>query len=280
MKTIQKPQVRAASKLKFQDNREQVMAILEAFELRQPSYQPVPTGNENSSFAVQDSGKEYILRVYQRNKKTTLDILRELQLMEFLNGRGLPIPKSFPTKTGELVCETVIGQQLWQSILMQFEEGAHPGVYTPALIGNMAGTQARMHMASLEFTNELLGVKRRYNPYQRDGAWDWVLRWTNRSGDNTGLVMSFSHLDFTGDNILVQDDTVTAILDFDDMTYAPLVDCLANSLLFLARVGVDSNALRSYIRAYTQARRLSWTERARLASVLMGRSLRLSFLLV
>ena len=82
----------------------------------------------------------------------------------------------------------------------------------------------------------------------------------------------YSHFDFDLGNILVDEhDQLSAILDFDDLQYAPLVICLGYTLWSVLYETNDKNALTSYLTEYQKARTLSTLELEYLPKIMLFR---------
>ncbi len=72
----------------------------------------------------------------------------------------------------------------------------------------------------------------------------------------TDLLTGPVHLDFDAGNVLENDGKVAAILDFDDLAFAPLAACLGNTLWHVF-VEADSTKMAKYLKSYVAHRKLS-----------------------
>jgi Ser/Thr protein kinase RdoA (MazF antagonist) len=86
------------------------------------------------------------------------------------------------------------------------------------------------------------------------------------------LPEGLSHFDFDIDNVLTQNDRVTAILDFGDMECLPLVVCLGYTLWdVLFEKGGSPALVARYLQHYQKVRPLSQREKEALREIMLFR---------
>lgn len=271
----------------IQVKRESIIKILNVYNILDFTFNQINEGIANTSFIIESDGKKYVLRVYAQNKRTNEDILFEVSFQDYLRSHDIPIPVIYPNKEGEELTVTEIDGKHWQSILMQFAEGKsvteHPST---TLIIELAQLQAKMHILGATFAEESnkpkkpwselrdsLAVKLESIPVKQEDALDFIKRVKEYSYRlNPELPHGYNHLDIDFDgNVLTHEDTVSAIVDFEDLEYSPMVVCLGYSLWnILDDEGID--AMHLYLREYEKIRLLVPVEREALPHVIFFRN--------
>lgn len=83
----------------------------------------------------------------------------------------------------------------------------------------------------------------------------------------------YNHLDFDAEgNVLVKDNKVSAILDFDDLSYSPCIVCLGYTLWHVLFISNDKHLLEQYITDYIKTRSLAKEEYEILPKILLFRN--------
>ncbi len=261
--------------------------ILDSYSISDFTFQPITEGIANTSFVIESAGKKYVLRVYAQDKRSHEDILFEVSFQDYLRLHGIPIPVIYPNKEGKELTVTEIDGKYWQSILMQFAEGKsvteHPST---TLITELAKLQAKMHLLGLTFAgetnkpkkpwNELrdsLAVKLKNISIQNESVQAFIERVKQYSYRlNPELPHGYNHLDIDFDgNVLTHENTVSAIVDFEDLEYSPIVVCLGYSLWnILDDEGLD--AMQKYLSEYEKIRPLTPLELEALPYVIFFRN--------
>jgi Ser/Thr protein kinase RdoA (MazF antagonist) len=270
----------------FVPSQKHVRAILAHYNLPLTRFLHATHGIENLTLLVWSRRKKYVLRVYPQQKKSDADILLELDFMSHLRKHGLPTPAIILSSDNRplVVCE--VDHQKWQCVLMEHAQGAHPEAFTRGLLDHMAPLQARMHTLGEQYaqthniasgraalrepsaTDELLN-----NPALESDVRDFLER-VNAFGVSLddSLPKGLSHFDFDIDNVLTQNDRVTAILDFGDMECLPLVVCLGYTLWdVLFEKGGSSALVARYLQNYQEVRQLSQGEKEALREIILFR---------
>lgn len=247
------------------------------------SHEVLNRGIENTSIMIQAGQKRYVLRVYRLDKKNVEDIQLEVAFMAYLAENDLPIPYVVSNSTGAFVTELIIDNLPWQAIVMTYITGDHAREYSPKLIANMALKQAKMHILGANYqsphlpTSQLTSLRdtqfiQRINILQIENS---DLRgFLKRAGDfyldlNLNMQLGYSQFDYGVGNLLVGDDEVLAILDFDDMMYAPLIVCLGYALGYIANNTNSTKLLPEYLVSYESVRPISTEERNQLPNIIL-----------
>jgi Ser/Thr protein kinase RdoA (MazF antagonist) len=225
--------------------------------LRSYAFEPIQVaattqGVENQTYMIQAADRGYVLRVYRQGKKTTPMIQGEIDFMEFLGAREIPVPQVVPNKWGRSVSETLIDGISWQFIVMRRMPGEHPLTFPKPLLVELAQLHGRLHLLGMEYAQTKSAHTRR------------LMGFTQRLNKSRWSAMGFSHFDITPYNLLVMNGHITGLLDFDDMNYGLLADCLAITLLRSSDIVADPANRRAYLTEYQKIRPLARWEQQRI----------------
>jgi len=270
----------------FVPSQKHVRAILARYNLPLTRFLHATHGIENLTLFIWSRRKKYVLRVYPQKKESDADILLELDFMSYLRNNGLPTPAIISSSDNEplVVCE--LDNNQWQCVLMEHAIGAHPEAFTPALLDHMAPLQARMHTLGEQYANTHT-IKCGRAALRVTSMTDELLNNTALESDmrdflervkafvvelDDSLPKVLSHFDFDIDNVLTQNDRVTAILDFGDMECLPLVVCLGYTLWdVLFEKGGSPALVARYLQNYQEVRQLSQREKEVLREIILFR---------
>ncbi|HUD11151.1 MAG TPA: phosphotransferase [Candidatus Saccharimonadia bacterium] len=241
----------------FDASARSLRTLLNSYDIDPLKIAATKEGVENQTFMVDTRDQQYVLRVYRKDKKTTLEIEAEIDFMEFLGERGLPVPRVVPNKRARRVTEHVIDGTRWQCILMKRIPGQHPTVFTKRLLSELARLQARLHVLGAEYALERGAQSGRH------------IILATRQVDIIRLPYGYSHFDITTYNLLVKNGHITGLLDFDDMSFGPFADCLAITILRSSDIVMGPRLRKAYLADYQAVRPLMWRERQRLRTHLL-----------
>ena len=219
--------------------------------------------------------------------KADEDIKLETRFQDELRDRGIPIPVIYPNKEAKEFSDVDIGGKRWQAILMAFVEGDSVTVHpSHELIAELATLQAKMHLFGMEFAKEADGPKSVWTelrdtmadklqkiPVDNPEVLEFIERVkAYRYTLDPNLPHGYNHLDIDFDgNVLTQDGKVSGIVDFDDLSYSPMVVCLGFSLWnILDDEGPD--AMKFYLSEYEKIRPISDLERDALPHIIFFRN--------
>lgn len=267
-------------------SRETLAPVLGAYGIADFAFAPIEEGIENTSARVASGGRRYVLRAYAEGKRDP-EILLEVALQDFLRDRGIPIPAIIPNANGEKLTVVQVGGRRVQAILMDFVEGESvTSDPSPALLGELAGIQARMHALGIEFAETMerpespltelreeaaekltdvpVGGADVREAFKRIAAYRYPL--------DPRLSYGYNHLDIDFDgNVIVEGGHVKGIVDFDDVRYSPAVVCLGYTLWNILD-DQGEGMMRRYLAAYEAVRPLAAAERDALPNVLFFRN--------
>lgn len=267
----------------FPVSSQNVSNFINKYGLVLSSHEVLNRGIENTSIMIQSGKGKYVLRVYRLNKKSVEDIQLEVAFMAYLAENNLPVPYVIPNSTGAFVTELVIDSLPWQAILMTYITGEHTREYSPKLIANMAIKQAKMHILGANYqvfplpTSQLINLRDTQFIERLDilniensNLRDFLKRARDFNLDlNPNMQLGFSQFDYGVGNLLVSDDDILTILDFDDMMYAPLIVCLGYALGYIANNTNNTILFAEYLASYETERPLSREEQNQLPDIIL-----------
>lgn len=184
----------------------------------------IAEGVENSNYLVDTTKGRFILTLYEKRVDTG-DLPYFLSLLDHVAARGIPAPPALTDREGRAV-QTVEGRP---ACLIRFLPGVSLSHPTPAQARAAARALADMHAALRDFTLERpnsMGVDSWQPLFDRCGrsldeiapgfhaalgsAVDKVVR----GWDASRHELSTIHADLFPDNVLMQGDAVTGLIDF------------------------------------------------------------------
>ncbi len=203
---------------------EQLSALLELYDaggLR--SVKGIAEGVENSNYLVDTTAGRFILTLYEK-RVDSADLPFFMALLDHLAAHGLPVPRAVPDRSGRQIQE-VAGRP---ACLIEFLSGVSVGQPTAAQTWATGAALGRMHTALADFADQrpnTLGLPGWHALAARCGqALDRIapglgarvdkeLAWLDRNWPAT-LPRSVIHADLFPDNVLMQGDAVTGMIDF------------------------------------------------------------------
>ena len=264
-----------------------VALILNLYGISKFTFSPIKQGIENTSLYIESGEKKYVLRVYRQKRRTNDDISFELEFQHYLRENGIPTPQIYPNlESKELSIVDINGKQ-WSVILMQYVDGESVTTNpNPELITELAHIHAQMHLLGIKYAeisdarktpmtnlNGLIANKIESSPIQTKEVIEFIQRVKSFKCElSSKLPYGYNHLDLDLDgNVIVRDNKVEGIVDFDDLRYSPSVVCLGSSLWnLLDDGGID--ALKLYLDEYEKIRPLSILERHTLPIIISFRN--------
>ena len=196
----------------------------------------------------------------------------------------------YPNNKGEELSCVEIDGKVWQVLLMEYSEGNQSNDYPEDLLIELAQMQAKMHILGIEFSKrsqkhtatleELydtmwpdekeVGLILRYNlstkEFIRNGREIHIKI-------NPELPHGYNHLDidFEG-NVLVKNNHIEAILDFDDLCYSACVICLGYTVWHILFITNDLEKVDLYLSEYQKVRKLTSLELEALPEIMLFRN--------
>ncbi|MEI6728827.1 MAG: phosphotransferase [bacterium] len=268
----------------FQLNKSSLEFFLEAYNITDFSYSLIEEGIENTSIKVYFNEQAYVLRIWPKNKKDDEAILLELKFIEELLefDKSIPIPKIFLNFQKEKLTKVKIDGYYWQAILMDFVDGAHPIDFSDHIIEELAEIQAKMHFFGARFANQNSFKNAEYKQvrikltffdpaFNIDNIQDETIKaFISRAERyilkfNSKLPCAFVHGDIKANNLIVENNKIKAILDFDGASYLYIVMCLSATMLALNNM----DKMHTYLSNYKQYRSLSSEELEILPKVIL-----------
>ena len=215
---------------------EAMAALLAEFEVGAlVSAKGIAEGVENSNWLVDTSGGRFILTLYEKRVKAD-DLPFFLGLLDHLAAAGCPVPRTIHDRNGAAFRE-------WRGkalALIEFLPGVSLDAPTPAQARAVGEALAAVHLAARSFVGHrpnTLGLAG-WRPLADacDGHWDEIdpalgdLVHRELTSLETGwrddLPKSAIHADLFPDNVLMQGDRVSGLIDF----YFACTDAMAYDL--------------------------------------------------
>jgi len=248
--------------------RPEIAEILEQY-FSAPSfdYSKIESGSSNSTYRISLNERAYVLTIFESNNSDHVADLTSI--LKQLEERGIKSSRVVTTTDGRLYSafndkpillkEFIAGEELTQAAM------------TDSIASDIGGELARLHGAG-NFNS------RRETQHYRLGHFegivaelpkgkfrDWFLTEYERLSSEfpSGLPMGFVHSDVFPNNVIIEGGQFKCLLDFEYLSYFPLVFDLACGIVGLAWQdgALNVNLSRNLIRGYETERRLKLEER-------------------
>ncbi|MFA6513883.1 MAG: phosphotransferase [Patescibacteria group bacterium] len=278
-------------------NEDVIKKLLSVYDVKYQSYKLIKFGIENISAFISTKEGKFVLRVYRNNNKKLSDIKLELEFMAFLRKNGVKTPKIIGNHHKQSLSRKKIDNKFWNYILMEFVDGAHLKYNQINLISSLAKAQAIIHKHTSKFkiiSKDYHNFRNRlnsfvseyktnkpfiYNKYGEELTIETIEEVVHDLKKNLDALQKLPsglvHLDYHGSNILVKDNKINGIIDFDDLSFSPFVADLANSLLWWTYLNQTKNIQKikeKYLLEYQKYRKLSRNELALVALLMRWRN--------
>ena len=268
----------------FKPTSTNVSGILNLYGLSCTNFISAKSGIENCTLYVQTNSGTFVLRVYRYAKKAETDIRLEAQFVEYLHAHGIPTAVPIRNLQDSPYTQFSSDNKIWYAVLMPFFTGTHADRYTDAYLRNLASTQAKMHLLAQKFPAsadtkvrdvvlqegyfiQLIENRAELDPHISSFV-DRAEAYTVRI--DTALPSGYCHLDYDNGNILSDNDSIVAVLDFDDMQFTAFVRCLAYTVWdIMFELGLSS--IQDYVDIYEHYRPLSAEEKSLLLPLVLYR---------
>jgi len=202
----------------------------------------------NLVYAVDVEGASRILRITHSSHRGRGEILSELDFIQYLAGRGLPVCRALPSCSGRLVETLPVEEGEFYAVAFEKARGefikmSDPLHWNPAFFRYYGEVVGRMHAAAREY-QPAPGIRARYHwekdihpdalklvpPEEKKLAEDYAtfvekLRALPRPAEGYGLV----HNDINPTNFCVENGRMM-LFDFDDCCYHWFIHDLATAI--------------------------------------------------
>jgi homoserine kinase type II len=269
----------------FTPTKQNITGILSAYDIALTTYRSAKTGIENCTMHITSGQERYVLRVYRQNKKSDAAILSELKFIDYLLHNCIPTIPAITNKSGQTITHVRSKDLTWQAILMRYAQGTHAIHYSDVLLQNLANIQAHMHnladaydssgdkLDTITELRETIFIKLIKNQHLLGSRYQAFIDHSKNYASKLDplLPTGLCHLDYDNGNVLSKNGKITAVLDFDDLSYAPYVMCLAYTLwdvLFDTKLA----KVKDYVVYYQKIRTLNTAEKAQLIPIILFRN--------
>ena len=272
---------------KLQPTREVLLGVLRYYNISTFTFEVITQGISNTTIKICSGGDIFIMRIYARKRRTDQQILFELLFQDYLREKGIPIPHIYRNIAGKELTICNINKKEWQIILIEFIDGSNKTIkHTPELIRLLASIQAKMHLFGAQFTHRAPGEDKSWkklidyyavclddiSKYNKN-IQDFIFHAKNFTYElDSSLPRGYNHLDFDLDgNVIVRDNCIKGIIDFDDLSFSPSIVCLGYSLWNVLH---DENIekMKKYLMHYEKIRPLNDFERIALPNIILFRN--------
>lgn len=202
---------------------------------------------ENQNYKIVTTKGTYLLKLFEDADAPAKDIVFQNSLMTHLRTKGVKVPKVMATRTSETI--TMFNAK--PASIYEFVEGVHITKFSEKNIQSIAKEIAKLHAVLLDYKLE----KKHKNSYYSGKAQGYV--------KGKKLRAMLIHADLGTDNILMQGDKVSAIIDFGNMHWGYLVNDLATfALVFVSKQNLPY--LPTFFTEYQKHLKLTEDEKASL----------------
>lgn len=252
---------------------ELVARVMMEYGLRPAHWETVDAGIRHMVVrAVDDAGQAYFVK-FHNTKQPQETVELEENFVGQLAEKGLPVPRFVERVDGGFVTAVPHPLGTNATTISRGIPGRRPDRYTPALLEQTAQLHARVHLEGLRHQQG-----QRFNPlrdyhYYQPAAHEVELAMIDAAmapvADRVGaawdeLPQGLAHLDVRRTNLLAERDQLTGIIDFADISLAPLAFCLAAALWDIVESGGSQADVAAYVSHYQTVRRLTDAEQAAL----------------
>ena len=199
------------------------------------STQILTKGIENLNIRIDTDQGKYVFRIYQNPAVRTKEYITfELELLQFLAKKRLPVPKVMPTKKGEVLVK--VGG--YQGCLFTFIDGkdtASGKAWQAEQVGSFLG---KLHKTTKSFNSEYAKHRRIINPTETRRLLTERIK-ASQAPSLAEKLVSFQthlppslpkdlpegcvHVDLHDESALFRDKRLVGVLDWDDAFYGPLL---------------------------------------------------------
>ena len=246
----------------------EIAGILEEyFSAPDFEYSKIESGSSNSTYRISLNEQNYVLTIFESNNS---DHVADLTfILKQLEERGIKSSRVIGTTDGRLY-SAFNRKPILLKEFIEGEELTHAAM-TDSIASDIGRELARLHGAG-NFTSRRETQHYGLELFEGIAAElptgkfrDWFLTEYERLSSEfpSSLPMGFVHSDVFPNNIIIEDGQFKCLLDFEYLSYFPLVFDLACGIVGLAWQGdvLNVNLSRSLIRGYEMERQLGTEER-------------------
>jgi len=236
-------------------------------------------GIENINIIVREPTQRSVLKVYRQNGNTLKQITAEIDFVNYLSSKGIPVAKYKLSVDNKFIVIKKIENKEWICVLMDYIEGHHPNDYSIQNVHEIGKVMAKFHLLSIQYSlNEKSDgpgtIKENLiNNLDKKITKADFISFIERIKDFKikpikDLPMALIHTDIHKHNLLFKGNTLAAIIDFDDMYYSYLVQDLGVMVANLLRTSYlkkgDITLVNEFLNAYQSIRPITSNEKEQL----------------
>jgi homoserine kinase type II len=252
----------------------------------------IECGVLNSNYVIfSKDGEKYIFRQY--NFKSEKDVDYEIDILYFLEKEKFPCPRIEKSNNGK----KILIFNGCPSVVYKFIEGENISLLSLSVLFKVGKVEAELHVKLKDYkplvakeTWEPEDIKRLFieskkkmlkSEFPRVKEWIIFLEeelWRYSFPQN--LPKGVTHQDIKGENIIIKDSGVRALIDFDNSYYGVLLHDITTTIIWTCfRDGfLCKEYLNSFLKGYEEVRKLTLLEKEYLLVGLKWRLVREIFI--
>lgn len=273
------------------------------------SFQQLSEGAENANFLINASDKRMVLRVLGQEhsivgKRTNESICYELEFMNYLSTKSLPVCFSYKSLNGNWF-ETLKNKHGKEKVvLLEYIEGQMLEKVSSTTVGEIAKVMAKMHNASetfkpsykrkwpgtiLEITDlrikdfEKLKDKEINDLPNKQLFLEFIDKYkkTKKLISTKRLRVGPIHGDLKIENLKFKKNKLIGVFDFDDCRESYFIEDIANSIVFninnkdKSLLSTKEDRIKIFIKSYEKIRKLKSSEKRVLNFIFLARIIEL-----
>lgn len=291
--------LKISPKDQFVVSKQALEEVLKNYNITNFEYEIPEGGVSNINLIIKiEEVKKYVLRILRKNKKTIDEISLEIDYQNFLCDNLLPIAQTVKNSEGLYVTLFKENETVWQCVLIEYIQGTNPKItdfsenidflktlaYQNADLYNVTikynGKYTKESLTSLSQTSSAKIIENLIKDINLDELKNYnlvgIINNRNELYSNlTRLDISYSliHDDINITNVLMHNGQISAILDFDELYYGPVISCAVNTAFEFVRFRNDPNVVFEYLRYFQERFKLKTDDLLIIKNLLLLRNL-------
>ncbi|MCK4553860.1 homoserine kinase [Candidatus Parcubacteria bacterium] len=249
--------------------------LTEKYNINAKVVKKIECGVLNSNYIIKsDGGEKYIFRIY--HFKTREQVKFEVEILEYLKDKNFPCPRLRPSITGEFI--KVFNDS--PCIVYKYLEGENIKIVTPELIKQIGELEGKMHYLLKDFRPSIdkptwepeeLKILVRDNremmlnsKFERpEELMDFVQSELGKYSFPKELPVGVTHQDIKPENIIIKDDDVVGIIDFDNSYVGAFLHDITTTIIWSCFTGekLNKELLNAFLSGYEKERKLTDLEK-------------------
>lgn len=213
-----------------------IVAITDAYDLGGLKDAKLFRTYTNDVYELDFEGGRYILKIYGLRWRTTEEVAWELDLLDYLAAREVPLANAIKDKNNKKLGQIDVDGQLRPFVIFEYAAGTKPKPpFSKEHYRNFGEACAKMHLATKGFTSAHSKPDFDLNclieqpvtvvkPYLKREDWDFMTEMANRvkteiTSLSADMDWGVCHGDMTQDNVHLTDANQFVFYDFDSSAF-------------------------------------------------------------